>query len=131
MKYLSREIVEELHHAIILETHSTVAEHAHVLNPGVLELALELPRKCLYGRELYPDLFDKAAVLMRELIRGHAFEAANKRTGYMSVLTFLDENGYILSSSDKEAAAFTTKIAMAEADVPEVADWLRKHAGKK
>jgi death on curing protein len=128
VKYLNRKIVEELHRAIILETRDTVPEQTHVLKPGVLELALELPRKCMYGQELYPDLFEKAAVLMRELIRGHAFEAANKRTGYMAALTFLDENGYALTSVVDDAISFTVRIAMDELSVKEVADWLRGHS---
>ena len=68
---------------------------------------------------------------MRELIRGHAFEAANKRTGYMAALTFLDENGYDLESTVGEAKLITTEIAMDKADVKEVAKWLRKHSSLK
>ena len=98
------------------------------MNPSALELALELPKKCLYGQELYPDLFEKAAVLMRELIKGHPFEAANKRTGYMAALIFLDENGYTLRSPIDEAVSVTLRIAMDKADVEEVAEWLRNHS---
>ena len=36
VKYLNRKIVEELHGAIIAETHDQVPERAHVLNPSVL-----------------------------------------------------------------------------------------------
>ena len=101
------------------------------MNPSMLDLALDLPKQHLYGRELYSDLFDKAAVLMRELIRGHVFESANKRTGYMCAVTFLEENGYVLRSSEGEAESFTTKIAIGEADVEEIAEWLRKHSRKR
>jgi len=128
VRYLNRKTVEELHRAIIIETHDKIAERSHVLNLGTLELALELPKKCLYGKELYPDLFDKAAVLMRELIKGHPFEAANKRTGYMAALTFLDENGYSLESDVDETVSLTIRIAIDEADVKDVAEWLRKHS---
>ena len=131
VRYLNRETVEELHRAIILETYGKLAERSYILNPSVLELALELPKKCLYGQELYPDLFEKAAVLIRELIKGHPFEAANKRTGYMAALTFLDENGYDLESNIDEAVSVTIRIAMDEADVEEVAEWLRNHSKRR
>ena len=131
MKYLTRRVVEEIHRTVILETPGRVPERPHILNPDMLELALDLPKQHLYGKELYPDLFEKAAVLMRELIRGHVFEAANKRTGYMCALTFLDENGYILSSSVEEAESITTRIATGEADIEEIAEWLRKHSKKR
>lgn len=89
---------------------------------------MELPKKCLYGRELYPDLFEKAAVLMRELIKGHPFEAANKRTGYMAALIFLNENGIDINSSIDDAVSITLRIAMDKAGVEEVTEWLRNHS---
>jgi len=128
VRYLNRQIIEELHRAIILATYDKVVERSFILNPSVLELALELPKKCLYGRELYPDLFEKAAVLMRELIKGHPFEAANKRTGYMAALIFLNENGVDINSSVDDAVSLTLRIAMDKASVDEVAEWLRNHS---
>jgi death-on-curing protein len=128
IRYLNREILQELHRAIILETYNMISERSHVLNPSALELALELPKKSLYGHELYPDLFEKAAVLMMELIKGHPFEAANKRTGYMAAVTFLDENGYCIESNVDDAVSLTIRIAMDKVDVEEVAGWLRKHS---
>ena len=98
------------------------------MNPSALELALELPKKCLYGKELYPDLFEKAAVLMRELIRGHPFEATNKRTGYMASVIFLEENSYCVNCNVDDAVSITIQIAVDKADVEEVAKWLRKHS---
>jgi death-on-curing family protein len=68
---------------------------------------------------------------MMELIRGHVFEAANKRTGYTCAVTFPDEHGYVSRSSEEEAESLTTKTTIGEADVDEIAEWLRKHARKR
>jgi len=113
VKYLTRKANEEVHLRVLCETEKEayVRERPHILNLGMLEMALELPKKRLYGRELYPDLFEKAAVLMRELIVGHVFEAANKRTGYVCAVVFLRQNGYIVSNSAEEAVELTTGIA--------------------
>ena len=113
MKYLTRKADEEIHLRVLSETEKEayVRERPHILNPGMLEIALEPPKKRLYGRELYPDLFEKAAVLMRELIVVHVFEAANKRTGYACAVVFLRQNGYIVSNSAEEAVELTTSIA--------------------
>lgn len=62
---------------------------------------------------------------------GHPFEAANKRTGYMAALTFLDENGCRLQSSVDEAVSLTLRIAMDKANVEEVTKWLREHSGPR
>ena len=128
VRYLNRQTIEELHRAIIFATHNKIAERSFILNPSALELALELPKKCLYGQEIYPDLFEKAAVLMRELIKGHPFEAANKRTGYMAAVIFLSENGVDIESSIDDAVTLTLRIAMDKAGVEEVAEWLRNHS---
>ncbi len=125
IRYLTRDAIEELHQAIISETHDLIPERSHILNPSALELAIELPKKSLYGQELYPDLFEKAAVLMRELIIGHPFEAANKRTGYMAALMFLDENGVSMQSNVDEAVDLTLRIAMDKIDAEKVAEWLK------
>ena len=131
VRYLNRQTIEELHQAIILETSDKIPESSHILKPSALEAALELPKKCLYGQELYPDLFEKAAVLMRELIYGHPFEAANKRTGYMAALIFLSENGFDIGSTVDEAISLTLRIATDKANVKEVAEWLRKRSSSE
>jgi len=87
-----------------------------------------MPQMILHGKELYPDLFEKAAVLMRELICGHVFEGANKRTGYMCAWTFLRINGYLLQSKEKEGDEFTTKIAEGKLKMSQIAKWLRSHS---
>jgi death on curing protein len=131
VRYLNRKIIEELNRAIILETHDKIPERSHILNPSALELALDLPKKCLYGQELYPDIFQKAAVLMRELIRGHPFEAANKRTGYLAALTFLDENGYTLGSSIDETVDLTIRVALDKTSIEEITEWLKARSKTK
>lgn len=43
-------------------------------------------------RNAQGDVYDKAAVLMRGLITSHGFASGNKRTGFITTLTFLKEN---------------------------------------
>jgi len=130
VKYLTKEAVKEIHLRVLSETEKKthVHERPHILNPGMLEMALELPKKRLYGRELYPDLFEKAAVLMRELIVGHVFEAANKRTGYICAVVFLRQNGYAVTGRAEEAEDLTIGIATGRYDIKYIAKWLKKHS---
>ncbi|MDA4132440.1 MAG: hypothetical protein OK454_04850 [Thaumarchaeota archaeon] len=39
------------------------------------------------------DLYDKASVLLIELVRGHAFASGVRRTGYTATISFLRVNG--------------------------------------
>lgn len=131
INYLDKNVVKEIHQAIIAETFDKIPESAHILNPSALDNALDVPKTSLFGYEVHPDLFVKAAVFTRELVRGHAFEAANKRTGYVCAITFLEQNGYVLESSDDEADWFTSQIAMDKLSLAEITDWLSKHSKKK
>lgn len=65
-----------------------------VKNPSLLLSALGEPRQTFGGEDLYPDIFTKAAALMRSLCLNHAFHDGNKRTAMMAAIIFLEENGY-------------------------------------
>ena len=63
------------------------------------------------GVDLYPDLFDKAAVLMRSLVQNHPFRNGNKRTAVIVVDTFLKLNNYELAVPDEKLIELTVRIA--------------------
>jgi len=49
------------------------------------------------------DLYDKAAVLLLELTRMHAFESGNKRTAFLTTKKFVITNGGRFKIPDKES----------------------------
>jgi death-on-curing protein len=53
----------------------------NLANPGSLEHALEEIQTTLFDQELYPTLFEKAAVIGWRIIAGYIFHDGNKRTG--------------------------------------------------
>src|SRR5690606_41727239 len=63
------------------------------------------------GVDLYPDLWDKAAALMRSLIQNHPFRNGNKRTAVIVVDTFLKLNYYELAVPDNKLIELTVRIA--------------------
>lgn len=91
-------------------------------------MTLDLPSQGFYGKELYPTIWEKAAVYLKELIVCHVFEGACKRMGYMCAYTFLRINGYELECNDEEADKFCVKIAKGEVTVQQVGEWLRNHS---
>ena len=44
-----------------------------------LQSALELPKQTIGAKDAYPNIFDKAAVIMRSIILNHPFVDGNKR----------------------------------------------------
>src|SRR5947209_2085997 len=72
-----------------------------ILNRGVLESAVASPaNRYHYGRER--DIVTLAVGLLFSLARNHPFEQVNKRTAFVSAVTFLEMNGFTLAPSDTE-----------------------------
>lgn len=76
---------------------------------------------------MYPSIYEKAAILMIQLIKKHPFHNANKRTALMSALVFLRINGYsfVLPQQDEVdlviyIATFSGDFDQLEDDVSEV-----------
>lgn len=100
-----------------------------LLHPGVLESALRRPYQVVFGTELYPTPFDKAAALAQTLAHDHPFRDGNKRTATLAVREFLRRTGYYVPFEDfvDEAERVLLNLATGQMDWPGFSDWL---AGK-
>ncbi len=87
---------------------------------------LDLPSQSIFGVELFPTIWDKAAVYLTQIIQLHIFEGANKRVAYLSAYVFLRLNGYELSMSDEEVERLCLLIAENRISFKEVAEMLRR-----
>lgn len=84
---ISVEQVREIHDLILSSEPGLVGEHA-----GYLEGALNRVETAQFY-EGVDDLFDLAAHYARAIGQGHCFADANKRTGLVTCLTFLELHG--------------------------------------
>jgi len=124
MNYLGPEQVLFLHARLIEETGG-----GHGLRDlALLESAVSRPGATFGGRDLYPDLFAKAAALMDSLLRNHPFVDGNKRTGIAAAALFLIQNGRRLAATNAEVEAFVRRVVEAEPGVAEIAEWLQAHS---
>lgn len=80
---------------------------------------MERPQNHLYGYDPFPDLFEKASILIQSIIRFHPFIDGNKITTIMAVEMFLEENGYHLVRNIDDVVEFIMKI---EAEGVSIAD---------
>jgi death-on-curing protein len=92
MKYLKASHIIFFNEDII--TTDTPEEILGVREPGALEMLVNAPKETLFGEELYPTIFDKAAILMINIATKHVFHNANKRTAFISLDVFMNINGY-------------------------------------
>jgi death-on-curing protein len=76
------------------------------------------------GTDLYPSVVQKAAVLLHGLARTQSFVDGNKRTAWLSCLTFLGDKDIRLIDADNVAADFVIALATGELDVLGAAEWI-------
>jgi death-on-curing family protein len=96
------------------------ADHHGVLSRRKLEDAIEKTR------DEEGDLYDKAAVLLIELVRGHAFASGVRRTAYAATISFLKINGERPSTSHDPKVLTGIRERFYTKD--EVKSWLKGNA---
>lgn len=123
-RYLTPEQVLFLHSRLIAETGG-----GHGLRDlGMLLSALGRPQGTFDGKDLYPDLFSKAAALIDSLVRNHPFVDGNKRTAITSAALFLRMNGYRLKVENEEMVRFTLACAQSQLSLDEIMDWFKQYS---
>jgi len=91
--------------------------------------ALHAPAAGFGEHEFYPDLFDKAAVLVCRLARNHPLPDGNKRAAWATMRMFLTLNGARWEPDPPavaEAEAAMLAVAAGEMDEAATASWLRE-----
>jgi death-on-curing protein len=123
MKYLTFEEIIAIHDYAIREFGGS----PEVGSVARLEAVVASPRQTMFGQELYPDLFSKAAILIFLLIKDHPFVDGNKRTGLFGLFEFLERNDCTVVAPNDELYQFTLDIATSKLDKEQIEKWLRAH----
>ena len=97
-----------------------------VRDVGVLEAVARRPMTSLWGREVYPDLEEKAAALLESIVRAHPLVDGDTRLGWLATVVLLDLNGRWLDAPDDEAYDLVIAVASGAADLPQITDTLRE-----
>ena len=126
MRYLTIDEIFAIHDRAIREYGGS----PELLDLGRLEATLAVPRQTMFGEELYPDIFSKAAILFYLLIKNHPFVDGNKRTAFLALMRFLNINGYSLNATNDELYQFTIDVASSVSTKEEVEMWIRDRAAK-
>ncbi len=104
----------------------------HGGSPGVrdwnmFESACLQPYASFTGRDLYPNIFFKAAAFIRSMIKDHPFVDGNKRTSITAAQTRLEVSGHKFIGKRKETYDLLLAVANENLPVDEIAAWLKKH----
>lgn len=130
IRYLTEEEMVAINYAVIKQISPT--EDFGVKEPSALNAVVNQPKQVVFGEELYPYLYDKAAILFEKTVNKHCFYNGNKRTATMALYVFLKRNGVQLHASNKALADMAVNIAaerghnqLKQADI---VDWIKEHS---
>jgi death-on-curing family protein len=80
-----------------------------------LERCIEAPFQSFGGRQLYPGLIKKAAILFYLMIKNHPFQNGNKRLAMTTLFIFLFQNKKWIKVDTQELYNFAVWVAESNA----------------
>lgn len=129
MRYLTKaELIEINKYAVQMVNDSNYG----VQSESSLDTVIEQPKQVIFGRELYPDVWIKAAFILQKITKKHVFVDGNKRTSIQAALYFLSINDYTVKDISKvnedaeELVLMVTNAPDSDEIMLHIAEWLKK-----
>jgi death-on-curing protein len=145
MEYLAQNDFLLINKKTIERHGGTFTPPSNFLNKSSLDYVLEAVEAKMFGKILYPEIHQKAALYMYNIITNHIFQDGNKRTGLEAAILFLRLNKYNLkeklvkivcqketipskgNSSTEILIEFTLEIAEGRIKLEECQKWFEKN----
>ncbi|EGJ37234.1 type II toxin-antitoxin system death-on-curing family toxin [Streptococcus sanguinis] len=127
--YLTEIQIEKIN-TLVIQRYSP-KEQIKTISPSALNMIVNLPEQFVFGKPLYPSIFDKATILFVQLIKKHVFASANKRTAFYVLVKFLRLNGYRFAVTLEEAVEMCVRIAvesLSEQNLKSYSKWVSEHS---
>ncbi|TBX37977.1 type II toxin-antitoxin system death-on-curing family toxin [Lactiplantibacillus paraplantarum] len=127
MRYLTQKDLIDINQYIIDQAGT---EYGGISYPQGLDIVISQPKQAFFGREVYPNVWIKAAFIIQKITKKHIFADGNKRTALICGLTFLGLNGVTLVFDDNAGEEFIldiTKAPDSEKVMVATAEWLKAH----
>ncbi|MCF6165614.1 type II toxin-antitoxin system death-on-curing family toxin [Furfurilactobacillus rossiae] len=126
MKYLTKAELIEINHYVVLQVGGT---NYGVQSIASLDVIVKQPSQVIFGHELYPTIWLKAAFILQKITKKHVFVDGNKRTAIQAALYFLNLNGYSVQNLDlvNNADSFILAVTNSmdnEETMNSIAEWL-------
>lgn len=102
----------------------------NLLNETNLDYLIEAVDGHLFGKPMYPEVYQKAGLYLFNIICNHIFTDGNKRTGLDACILFLDYNNYQISESvtNEILTTFIISVASGEQTLEQVQNWIKIHS---
>jgi death-on-curing protein len=104
---------------------TTPEQIARLPRIALADSALASPGAGFGDQDAYPNLIEKAAVLVEHLARNHPLPDGNKRCAFLTLERFLAANGQPIKDADPDTdVPMVERIAAGKATPDEIIDWL-------
>lgn len=123
MIFFEFEQVTRIHSSLIAKTGGLDG----IRDKNLLDSALKVPFQTFDGKDLYPDILDKATQLCFSLINNHPFSDGNKRIGIHLTLLFLKINNVQLNYVQQELIDLGFGIASSKLQKDDIRKWFENH----
>jgi death on curing protein len=107
IEFLTIEQVIELHDELLRRYGGLPG----IRDKNLLWSAIDTPKVAMFGQEMYPSVYQKAAAYLYHLVCNHPFNDANKRTGYAVTLVFLEVNNVKQSFKKEDLEKLVVEVA--------------------
>jgi death-on-curing protein len=116
---------------VLLALHKAhLAEHGGaegLRDAGLFESALARPQN-RWSYSADASLFELAASYCYGLAKNHASVDGNKRTALVSLLLFLELNGYRLKATQEQRYEVVLKVASGDVEEEQLTEWIQANA---
>ena len=136
IQYLTKDDIERIHAKLVAWTKEHDSGEPipsfQFAKDADVDALVETPRQAFFGREAYPTLEEKAAIIFYTINKRQIFLNGNKRMSTLCLLVFLGINGKTLDVSPDELTEKALWLAnTASLDFPEIKAeliaWIRAH----
>ncbi len=127
MKYLTKEEIIEVHDKFV----DMYGIDSTILQPSNIDIAIEAPKRIVFGFNVFPTTTEKAAALLWNILKLHPFVDGNNRTGLASTSIFLEKNGREFTSSTEDEVTACRTTSACTWDMDEVHEWLQNNSRRK
>lgn len=124
--YLSADFLKWLNCYMVISFGGLIIDEGdNVANWNSLNYLVEAVPAVMYGQDIHPGPFRKAAAYAYHIIQDHIFHDGNKRTGMEAAFLFLRSNGYqVRKATSQDIVATALKVAQGLMSIDDLAQWL-------
>ena len=115
MTTITTEKIVEIHEYVIKEFGGTDG----ILNLGTIDYLV-------YQLDSKTNEFEKAALILNQIITRHPFIDGHKRTAFQVADIILRDKGYHIHTDKKEIEVFLLKIASYDCSISAIEKWLKR-----